>query len=53
MKVLLEYGANPRKSDKSGRTPIKVALKSGHTAIFRLLEEAVQSGQKSRMIYLM
>lgn len=41
--VLLQYGANPTKSDLCGRTPIKLAMKSNNYSILRLLESSVKS----------
>ena len=49
VRVLLEWGANPTHSDRCGRTPMRVALKSGHASISRLLEEATLARSKTSM----
>ncbi|XP_030371679.1 ankyrin repeat domain-containing protein 50 isoform X2 [Scaptodrosophila lebanonensis] len=36
--ALLQYGANPYKSDHCGRTPIKLAAKSSRTSILKIFE---------------
>lgn len=41
--ILLQYGANPLKSDQNGRTPIKLATKSNNFGVLRLLENALKS----------
>lgn len=41
--ILLQYGANPLKSDHCGRTPIKLATKSNNFGVLRLLENALKS----------
>lgn len=41
--ILLQYGANPHKSDHCGRTPIKLAMKSNNIYILRLLENSAKS----------
>jgi ankyrin repeat domain-containing protein 50 len=41
--VLLEYGANPLKSDHCGRTPYKLAAKSNRTSVLRILENHAKS----------
>lgn len=40
---LLQYGANPYKSDHCGRTPIKLAAKSNRNNVLRVLEAFTQS----------
>lgn len=40
---LLQYGANPYKSDHCGRTPIKLAAKSNRNNVLRVLEEYTKS----------
>lgn len=47
VRILLEWGANPVHSDRCGRTPIRVALKSGHVAISKLLEEVALARSKT------
>lgn len=47
--ILLQYGANPHKSDICGRTPIKLAMKSNNYIILRLLENSLKS-KKSESI---
>lgn len=37
--ALLEHGADPNHSDACGRNALRVAAKSGHTRVVRLLEE--------------
>lgn len=44
--ILLQYGANPLKSDHCGRTPIKLATKSNNFSVLRLLENALKSEYK-------
>lgn len=39
MRALLNHGADPNHSDHCGRNAIKVAAKSGHDTVVRLLEE--------------
>lgn len=39
MRALLNHGADPSHSDHCGRNAIKVAAKSGHDTVVRLLEE--------------
>lgn len=39
MVALLEHGADPNHSDACGRNALKVAAKSGHRGVVRLLEE--------------
>lgn len=41
---LLQYGANPYKSDHCGRTPIKLAAKSNRNNVLRVLEEFSAGG---------
>lgn len=41
--ILLQYGANPHKTDHCGRTPIKLAMKSNNVNILRLLEGSANS----------
>jgi ankyrin repeat domain-containing protein 50 len=41
--VLLQYGANPMKSDHCGRTPHKLAAKSNRSAVLRILENHAKS----------
>lgn len=43
VKFLLEYGANPYKSDHCGRTPIKLAAKSNRNNVLRVLENFTKS----------
>lgn len=40
---LLQYGANPYKSDHCGRTPIKLAAKSNRNNVLRVLENFTKS----------
>lgn len=40
---LLQYGANPFKSDHCGRTPIKLAAKSNRNNVLRVLENYTKS----------
>lgn len=40
---LLQYGANPYKSDHCGRTPIKLAAKSNRNNVLRVLEQFTAS----------
>lgn len=37
--ALLEHGADPNHSDACGRNALRVAAKSGHRGVVRLLEE--------------
>lgn len=37
--ALLEHGADPNHSDSCGRNALRVAAKSGHRGVVRLLEE--------------
>lgn len=37
--ALLEHGADPNQSDACGRNALRVAAKSGHRGVVRLLEE--------------
>lgn len=37
--ALLEHGADPNHSDSCGRNALRVAAKSGHTRVVRLLED--------------
>lgn len=48
VKHLLQYGANPYKSDHCGRTPIKLAAKSNRNNVLRVLEEFTKS-ERSRI----
>lgn len=41
--ILLQYGANPTKSDICGRTPIKLAMKSNNYSILKMLENSMKS----------
>lgn len=50
--TLLQYGANPLKSDQNGRTPIKLATKSNNFGVLRLLENALKSRFKSSNVML-
>lgn len=50
--ILLQYGANPNKSDLCGRTPIKLAMKSNNYSILRLLENTLKSMFQSRFCLL-
>jgi len=50
VRTLLEWGANPVHSDRCGRTPIRVAMKSGHVSISKLLEEIALARTKTRKI---
>lgn len=43
VKFLLDYGANPYKSDHCGRTPIKLAAKSNRNNVLRVLENFTKS----------
>jgi ankyrin repeat protein len=47
VRTLLEWGANPVHSDRCGRTPIRVAMKSGHVSISKLLEEIALARSKT------
>lgn len=54
VRALLEWGANPVHSDRCGRTPIRVAMKSGHVSISKLLEEiALARSKTSKCISVM
>lgn len=44
--ALLEHGADPNHSDACGRNALKVAAKSGHRGVVRLLEEYNARSQK-------
>lgn len=39
VKALLQHGADPSHSDRCGRNAFKVAAKSGHCGVVKLLEE--------------
>lgn len=39
VRALLNHGADPNHSDRCGRNALRVAAKSGHDAVVRLLEE--------------
>lgn len=41
--VLLQYGANPQKSDHCGRTPYKLAAKSNRNSVLKVLENHAKS----------
>lgn len=47
--ILLQYGANPHKSDHCGRTPIKLAMKSNNLNVLRLLENSLKSKNSLRI----
>jgi ankyrin repeat protein len=50
VRALLTHGADPNHSDRCGRNALRVAAKSGHDSVVRLLEEfsASQKQQLSR-----
>lgn len=39
VRALLQHGADPNHSDRCGRNALRVAMKSGHENVIRLLEE--------------
>lgn len=41
--ILLQFGANPLKSDHCGRTPIKLAAKSNRNNVLKILESYSKS----------
>ena len=41
VEMLLEAGADPRRVDANGRTPLDLAAAQGHTAIVERLERAL------------
>lgn len=43
VKVLLQFGANPFKSDHCGRTPFKLAAKSNRNNVMKILENFAKS----------
>lgn len=45
VRLLLSVGANPHHSDHCGRNALKVAAKSGHLTVVKLLEEAQANGE--------
>lgn len=51
--VLLQYGANPMKSDHCGRTPYKLAAKSNRNGVIKILENHAKSEFTTRtwMVY--
>lgn len=50
VKLLLAVGADPHHSDHCGRNALKVAAKSGHLGVVKLLEEAQANGKISKWI---
>lgn len=44
VRLLLAVGADPNHSDHCGRNALRVAAKSGHQAVVKLLEEAQANG---------
>jgi hypothetical protein len=48
VRALLTHGANPNHSDRCGRNALRVAVKSGHDSVVRLLEEFAAS-QKQQL----
>lgn len=44
VRLLLAVGADPNHSDHCGRNALKVAAKSGHQGVVKLLEQAQTSG---------
>lgn len=43
VRALLQHGADPNHSDRCGRNALRVAMKSGHDSVIRLLEEFAAS----------
>lgn len=48
--ILLQFEANPHKSDHCGRTPIKLAMKSNNVNVLRLLENSLQSRKFQKLL---
>jgi hypothetical protein len=48
VRALLTHGADPNHSDRCGRNALRVAAKSGHDAVVRLLEE-FSASQKQQL----
>jgi hypothetical protein len=49
--VLLQYGANPLKSDHCGRTPYKLASKSNRTGVIKILENHARNSKKFKRVF--
>lgn len=49
--VLLQYGANPLKSDHCGRTPYKLAAKSNRNGVLKILENHSKSKSQVLLVY--
>jgi len=48
VRALLTHGADPNHSDRCGRNALRVAVKSGHDSVVRLLEE-FNASQKQQL----
>lgn len=48
VRALLTHGADPNHSDRCGRNALRVAAKSGHDSVVRLLEE-FSASQKQQL----
>jgi serine/threonine protein kinase len=46
VKLLLEYGADPKVKNKDGRTPLDVAREGGHDGVVSLIEEWLRRGER-------
>lgn len=44
VKLLLEYGAEPKATDNSSQTSLSLAAEKGHEAVVKLLLEAKSDG---------